>query len=252
MYHFISFNHNTIFFLCDNCVYTSIHVRTFFWGNKCFLVVSAWCMASQRWRFKIVCSQCHRVFGAYVLTQFAKHFIFLRLVGNPGEERAWNFRNSTGVSLVLSLLPVVAISSVESWFDSSVCPRKHVIFLWFSTGDFSLVFFVAAACLCISDKLCDIQSIVRKTWDRISVHYLSPEWRSLDRIAKFASTIPTTGAQYANSMGRMLTFCAEREFGCTIFVFNATMAQWRGPKWSLKYYICFQVIQIEIKYCICF
>jgi hypothetical protein len=28
------------------------------------------------------------VFGAYVLTQFAKHFIFLRLVGNPWEERA--------------------------------------------------------------------------------------------------------------------------------------------------------------------
>jgi hypothetical protein len=34
-------------------------------------------------------------------------------------------------------------------------------------------------------KLGDIQSIVRKTRSRISVHYLSPEWRSLDRIAKF-------------------------------------------------------------------
>jgi hypothetical protein len=55
------------------------------------------------------------------------------------------------------------------------------------------VFFVAAACLCISDKLGDIQSIVRKTRDRISVNYLSSEWRSLDRIAKFASTIQTTG-----------------------------------------------------------
>jgi hypothetical protein len=87
-----------------------------------------------------------------------------------------------------------------------------------------------AACLCISDKLGDNQSIVRKTRDRISVHYLSPEWRSLDRIAKLASTIPNTGAQYANSMGRRLTFGAEREFACTISVFNATMAQWRGPK----------------------
>jgi hypothetical protein len=67
---------------------------------------------------------------------------------------------------------------------------------------------VAAACLCISDKLGDIQSIVRKTRDKISVHYLSPDWRSLDKIAKFASTIPTTGARYANSMGRRLTFCA--------------------------------------------
>jgi hypothetical protein len=36
------------------------------------------------------------------------------------------------------------------------------------------------------------------------------------RIAKFASTIPTTGARYANSMGRRLTLCA-------ISVFNATM-----------------------------
>ena len=58
-------------------------------------------------------------------------------------------------------------------------------------------------------KLGDIQAIVRKTRSRISVHYLSPEWRSLDRIAKFASTNPTTGARYANSMGRRLTFCAE-------------------------------------------
>jgi len=66
---------------------------------------------------------------------------------------------------------------------------------------------VAAAYLCISDKLGDIQSIVRKTRDRISVHYSSPEWRLLDRIAKFASMIPTTGARYANSMGRRLTFC---------------------------------------------
>jgi hypothetical protein len=61
---------------------------------------------------------------------------------------------------------------------------------------------VAAACLCISDKLGDIKSIVRITRDRISVHYLSPEWRSLDRIAKFASTILTMGARYANSMGQ--------------------------------------------------
>jgi hypothetical protein len=70
--------------------------------------------------------------------------------------------------------------------------------------------------------------------DKISVHYLSPEWRSLDRIAKFASTIPTKGAQYANYMGRRLTLCAifgaEREFACTISVFNATMAQWGSPK----------------------
>jgi hypothetical protein len=74
-----------------------------------------------------------------------------------------------------------------------VCPRKNVIFLWFSTGDFS--FFRGG-----------VQSIVRKTRDRISVHYLSPEWRSLDGIAKFASTILTTGAQYANSLSylRML------------------------------------------------
>jgi hypothetical protein len=84
---------------------------------------------------------------------------------------------------------------------------------------------VAAACLCISDKLGDIQSIVRKTRDRISVHYLSPEWRSLDRIAKFASKIPTTDTRYANSMGRRLTFCAEREFACAISIFNATMAR---------------------------
>ena len=67
---------------------------------------------------------------------------------------------------------------------------------------------MVAAYLCISDKLGDIQSIVRKTRDRISVHYSSPEWRLLDRIAKFASTIPTTGERYANSMGRRLTFCA--------------------------------------------
>ena len=99
------------------------------------------------------------------------------------------------------------MSSVESWFDSSVCPRKNVIFLWFSTGNFRFVF-VVVACLCISDKLCDIQSIVRKTRDRISLHYLSPKWRLLDRIAKFASTISNTGARYTNSMGRRLTFCA--------------------------------------------
>jgi hypothetical protein len=59
--------------------------------------------------------------------------------------------------------------------------------------------FAAAACLCISDKLGNIQSIVRKTRDRISVHYLSPEWRSLDRIAKFASAIPTTGARFGQT-----------------------------------------------------
>ena len=45
------------------------------------------------------------------------------------------------------------------------------------------------------------------------------------RIAKFASTIPTTGARYANSMGHRLTFGAERDFACAISVFNATMAR---------------------------
>ena len=85
--------------------------------------------------------------------------------------------------------------------------------------------FLAVACLCISDKLGDIQFIVRKTRDRISIHYLSPEWRSLDRIAKFASTIPTTGARYANSMGSRLAFGAEREFAGAISVLNATMAR---------------------------
>jgi hypothetical protein len=65
-----------------------------------------------------------------------------------------------------------------------------------------------------SYKLGDIQFIVRKTRDRISIHYLSPEWRSLDRIAKFASTIPTTGARYANSMGnRPKVRAAERASG---------------------------------------
>jgi hypothetical protein len=32
-------------------------------------------------------------------------------------------------------------------------------------------------------------------------------WKFQDRLAKFASTIPTTGARYANSMGRRSTFC---------------------------------------------
>jgi hypothetical protein len=36
--------------------------------------------------------------------------------------------------------------------------------------------FLAVACLCISDKLGDIQFIVRKTRDRISIYYLSLEW----------------------------------------------------------------------------
>jgi hypothetical protein len=44
-------------------------------SNKCFLVVSAWRMASQRWRFKIVCSQYHHVFGAYVPTQLTIDWI---------------------------------------------------------------------------------------------------------------------------------------------------------------------------------
>ena len=137
------------------------------------------------------------------LKKFKKPWACPKFFSTPG---SGNFRNSTGVSLVF--IAVACSSNIFSriliWFIRLSKEKRNFPLVFNRRLQF---FFVAAAYLLISDKLSNIQSIVRKTRDRISVHYLSPEWRSLDKIAKFVSTIQTTGARYANFMGRRLTFC---------------------------------------------